>query len=94
MKYSEINNRIEEIRTEANVPYLDVICYQSHKEIYRYVSGEHATGKELLYMYSCGKPVTVTAALRLVEDGKMSLDDPVMKYLPEVENAFILDENG
>ena len=94
MKYSEINNRIEEIRTEANVPYLDVICYQSHKEIYRYVSGEHATGKELLYMYSCGKPVTVTAALRLVEDGKMSLDDPVMKYLPEVKNAFILDENG
>ena len=94
MNYSELNNRIEEIRAEAGVPYLDVICYRSHKEIYRYVSGENATGKELLYMYSCGKPVTVTAALRLVEDGKMSLDDPVMRYLPEVKNAFILNEQG
>ena len=45
-------------------------------------------------MYSCGKLVTVVAALRLVEEGKMSLDDPVCAYLPEVEKAFILDERG
>ena len=94
MKQLEINKKIEQIRESAGVPYLDVVCYQSHKELYRYTSGEGATGKELLYMYSCGKPVTVVAALRLVEEGKMALDDLVCKYLPEVENAFILDEQG
>ena len=71
----DVNNIIEQIRKSTGVPYLDVICYQSHKEVFRYVSGETATGKELLYMYSCGKLVTVVAALRLVEEGKMSLED-------------------
>ena len=90
----EVKNFIEEVRKSTGVPYLDVVCYQSHKEIFRYVSGEGATGKELLYMYSCGKPVTVVAALRLVEEGKMSLEDPVYTYLPEVEKAYILDKEG
>ena len=94
MEYLDLNGKIERIRQSAGAPYLDVVCYQSHKELFRYTSGEGVTGKELLYMYSCGKPVTVTAALRLVEEGKMALDDLVYKYLPEVKNAFILDEQG
>lgn len=85
---------IEQVKKESGVPYLDVVCYQSHKEVFRYTSGDGVTGKELLYMYSCGKPVTVVAALRLVEEGKMALDDLVCTYLPEVEKAFILDEQG
>ena len=94
MKCANVQNIIEEVRKKAGVPYLDVVCYQSHNEVFRYTSGEGVTGKELLYMYSCGKPVTVVAALRLVDEGKMSLDDLVCAYLPEVERAFILDERG
>ena len=77
---------------ETGIAYIDVICYQKHKEILRYGSG--ATGKEQLYMYSCGKPVTVTAALKLVQEGKMGLDDCVCDYLPAVKNAFIINEKG
>lgn len=33
---------------------------------------------------SVSKPVTAMALLRLVEDGKLSLDDPISKYLPNV----------
>ena len=84
---------IEKLREETNVPYLDVICYQKHKEIFRYCSGEKVTGKEQLYMYSCGKPITVVAALRLIEAGKLSLDDKVYEFLPEIKNAFIVDDN-
>ena len=83
---------IETIRKEIGVPYLDVVCYKEHKEIFRYVSGENTTGKEQLYMYSCGKPITVVSALRLIEEGKLSLDDKVCKYLPEVQKAFIINE--
>ena len=74
----ELNaNRVTEfikcIQQETGIPYLDVICYQAHKEVFRCVLGDKATGKEQLYMYSCGKPITVTAALKLVESGKLSL---------------------
>src|SRR5882724_2317170 len=33
-------------------------------------------------LYSMSKPVTSVAAMMLVEDGKLSLDDPVSKYIP------------
>ena len=83
---------IESIKKETGISYIDVVCYQDHKEIFRYGSG--SSGKEQLLMYSCGKPITVTAALRLIEQGLLGLDDPVCRYLPEVKNAFILDEKG
>ncbi|PLC04337.1 serine hydrolase [Variovorax sp. RO1] len=34
-------------------------------------------------IYSMSKPVTTVAAMMLVEDGRMKLDDPVAMYLPE-----------
>ena len=33
-------------------------------------------------LYSMSKPVTSVAAMMLVEDGKLKLDDPVSKYIP------------
>ena len=33
-------------------------------------------------VYSMTKPVTTVGVLRLVEDGKLALDDPVSKYIP------------
>ena len=90
----DINEFILNLVKQLGVPYIDVTCYKSHEEIYRKTVGDGATGKELLNMYSCGKVITVTSALRLVEEGKMRLDDKVCKYIPEIEKAFILDENG
>ena len=85
---------IEQLRIQTGVPYLDVVCYQDHKEVFRYISGENSTGKEQLYMYSCSKPITVVAAMRLVESGKLSLDDKVCTYLPEVKDAYIVNKQG
>jgi CubicO group peptidase (beta-lactamase class C family) len=34
-------------------------------------------------IYSMSKPITTVAAMMLVEDGRMKLDDPVSMYLPE-----------
>jgi CubicO group peptidase (beta-lactamase class C family) len=33
-------------------------------------------------LYSMSKPITSVAAMMLVEDGKLRLDDPVSKYIP------------
>jgi hypothetical protein len=34
-------------------------------------------------IYSMSKPITTVAAMMLVEDGRMKLDDPISMYLPE-----------
>ena len=41
-------------------------------------------GKDAIFrIYSMSKPITTVAAMMLVEDGKLKLDDPVALYLPE-----------
>lgn len=41
------------------------------------------TPRTICWVASITKPVTVAAAMKLVEDGRLGLDDPVEKYLPE-----------
>lgn len=40
------------------------------------------TDDTIFRLYSMSKPVTSVAAMMLVDDGKLSLDDPVSKYIP------------
>ena len=41
-------------------------------------------GKDSIFrIYSMSKPITTVAAMMLVEDGKLKLDDPIALYLPE-----------
>ena len=41
---------------------------------------------------SMTKPITSTAIMQLVEQGKIALDDPVSKYIPEFSDMEVLDE--
>jgi len=43
-------------------------------------------------IYSMSKPVTAVAALILVDEGKLDLDAPVAKYLPEFKELTVLAE--
>ncbi len=38
---------------------------------------------DIFRIYSMTKPITVVAALMLLEEGRVALDDPVSKYLPQ-----------
>lgn len=50
-----------------------------------------AAGPDSLWrIYSMTKPITGIAAMLLVEDGKISLDDPVSKYFPAFANMRVL----
>src|SRR4051812_23468508 len=40
------------------------------------------TSDTIFRLYSMSKPITSVAAMMLVEDGKLRLDDPVAKYIP------------
>jgi CubicO group peptidase (beta-lactamase class C family) len=40
-------------------------------------------------IYSMTKPITTVAAMMLVEEGRVQLDDPVSKYIPEMKNLRV-----
>jgi len=43
---------------------------------------------------SMTKPITCVAAMTLVEQGKLGLDDPVAKYLPELKDLRVLGDTS
>lgn len=76
---------------QRGVPGCDVIVYHEGEAVYRYIAGN--TDENTLYnLYSCSKPITATAAMQLVEQGKLGLDDPVAKYLPAYADAFVVED--
>ena len=57
------------------------------------------TGKKMekdtiFRIYSMTKPITTAAVMMLAEDKKISITDPVSKFLPEFENLLVFDESG
>jgi CubicO group peptidase (beta-lactamase class C family) len=44
---------------------------------------------DLFWIASESKPITATALMMLVDEGKVHLDDPVAKYLPEFNNLWV-----
>ena len=44
----------------------------------------------MFWIASMTKPMTAAALMMLVDEGKVSLDDPVEKYLPEFKNVWVI----
>lgn len=44
---------------------------------------------DLFWIASTSKPMTATALMMLVDEGKVNLDDPVEKYLPEFHGQMV-----
>lgn len=87
--------------TAQHVPGNSIVVYHENKEVFRYSSGYNdveskipMTGDELLNIYSCTKPATVTAALQLYEKGFFLLDDPLYAYMPEFRDMYVMNDDG
>src|SRR5713226_3712777 len=56
------------------------------------------TPDTIFRLYSMSKPITSVAIMMLVEDGRLSLDDPIEKYIPAFADAKVgidkLDDKG
>ncbi|MFO0840821.1 MAG: serine hydrolase domain-containing protein [Gemmataceae bacterium] len=52
-------------------------------------SGKAMREDAIVRIYSMTKPITTVAAMILVEEGKLGLDDPVSKYLPELKGLRV-----
>jgi CubicO group peptidase (beta-lactamase class C family) len=57
-------------------------------------TGAPMTQDTLFRIYSMSKPITAVAAMMLYEEGAFQLSDPVSKFLPELANLEVLEEDG
>ena len=55
-------------------------------------AGKPMTPDAVFWIASQSKPMTATAFMMLVDEGKVSLDDPVEKYLPEFKGQMVIAE--
>ncbi len=88
--FSKIARYMEDtVCQKHGVPGCDILIYRDHELLYRHICGFSdreaqipLTEDHLYYMYSCTKVLTVSAGMRLWEEGKLDLDAPVSDYLP------------
>jgi CubicO group peptidase (beta-lactamase class C family) len=50
--------------------------------------------RALFWIASQSKPITAAALMMLVDEGKVNLDDPVQKYLPEFKGQMLVAEKS
>ncbi|MBR5348219.1 MAG: beta-lactamase family protein [Lachnospiraceae bacterium] len=86
---------------EGGVPSADCIVMQDHKQVYRHTVGTADAARmqlvsqdQLYLMFSMTKVQTMTALMTLVEQGRVSLSDPVGKYLPAYNDLMVETPDG
>jgi CubicO group peptidase (beta-lactamase class C family) len=98
MDFSKLTAYLDSLEEKYGVPGYDLIITKGHETVYRHMGGHSdydsrvpMNGNELYYIYSATKVITMVAAMQLIQAGKLVLDDPVSKYLPEFEHMQVAD---
>jgi CubicO group peptidase (beta-lactamase class C family) len=74
---------------DHTVPGVSLLLAHKGEVIFKEAFGNLAVDQKVL-MASSSKPVTATVLMILVDQGKLSLDDPIEKYLPEFRRITIM----
>lgn len=90
MNFEKLQNYLDRLVSEYNTPGVDCIVYKDHEMLFRYFTGKSdiendkkMTGEELYIIFSMTKMLTCTCVLQLLEQGKITLDDRISRYIPE-----------
>src|ERR1700759_4652549 len=80
----------------GKIPGAIVLIQQHGKPVYHeffgvqdVVSKAPITDKTIFRLFSMSKAITAVAAMKMLEDGKIKLDDPVSKYIPSFANVKV-----
>jgi CubicO group peptidase (beta-lactamase class C family) len=94
---TDFMNRLEGI----GIPGADLAVYLKGNEAYRYQTGyanlstrDPITPETLYAIWSMTKVITCVAALRLYEEGRFLLIDPLYEYIPEFKNLTLKQTKG
>src|SRR6266849_2529136 len=88
-KLERVGDYVRNEMATGNIPGAVILIQQHGHPVYfesfgaRDVASQRPmTADSVFRLYSMSKPVTSVAAMMLVENGKLRLDDPVSKYIP------------
>lgn len=100
MDFSRLDAYMEAM-PERGIPSCDLAVTKDGKLVYRKMVGYSDVEKtkpvsenDIYWVFSTTKVVTCVMAMRLVEQGIISLDDPVSKYLPAYKHTFVKNSDG
>jgi CubicO group peptidase (beta-lactamase class C family) len=82
----ELPGAVLTIARNGKLAYLQAVGFQDHAKQVR------MRPDSIFWIASMTKPVTSVAAMILVEQGKLDLDAPVAKYLPELNDMQVATE--
>lgn len=95
MNFSNLDKYMDDMSLRG-VPGCELAVTLDGKTVYRKSVGFADNNKtrpispsDISWIFSCSKVITCIAAMQLVEQGKIALDDPVSKYIPEFANLKI-----
>ncbi len=81
---------------EGKIPGAIVLISQHGKPVYHEKFGlrdvttkQPMTDDTIFTVFSMSKPITSVAAMMLIDEGKLKLDDPVSKYIPSFADAKV-----
>lgn len=93
---NEIKAKFDELYLDGRIPNYAVGVYTPDSIIYSAANGqisveggENVNLDTIYWLASMTKPIVSTAIIKLVEEGKLSLDDKLSKFFPEFEDMLV-----
>ena len=100
MDFSKLDIYMEQM-PQRGIPACELSVSKDGETIYRKCVGYSDSAKtrpvketDTYWIFSATKVITCIAAMRLVEQGIISLDDPVSKYIPEYADLTVQSKDG
>ena len=100
MNFAKLDAFIKDM-PKRGIPICEIAVAKDGEVVHRISCGhtdvertKPVNNKTLYWIFSATKVITCIAAMRLVEEGRLRLDDPVSKYIPEFANVKVRREDG
>jgi len=93
----DVDQALRQAVNAQTVPGVVAIGANDRGIVYEGAFGPNVTADSVFWIASMTKAITATAAMQLVEQGKLELDEPVGKLLPDLASPKVLegfDANG
>lgn len=100
-QFEQLTAFLDAVPDRYGVPACDCAVARDGAVIYRHSAGfsdpagrKPVSPRDTYWIYSVTKLFTCTAAMRLAEEGRLELDAPVARYLPEYAHLTWVDDTG
>ena len=95
-KLQALGNRLQRDAEAGKLPGSVLLVMRNGKLVYSHASGQLGSKKHapmrrdaIFRVYSMTKPLVSVAAMTLIEDGRLVMNDPISRYLPQLRELKV-----